>query len=555
MESHPLRFLKNLRRTSEIVSVLIQFGFGDLVDRLNLRGYMNWGKKVVTRKESPVNERLTRSQRIRMALESLGPTFIKFGQVASTRPDIIPADVINELASLQEKVPPFPSEQAKEVLEKELGGSLSSLFQEFEMEPIAAGSLGQVHRAVHKDGSLLAIKIRRPNVIAGIESDISLMTEIALLVEKHIPEAEIIDPVGLVNLFARTIRRELDYVREARSMQEFTRLFKKDASLYIPKIYSDLSTDSILTMEFIDGIRLDHVCDHPKLSEKSYELAGNGARIFMKQIFELGVFHGDPHPGNVRYLMDGSFCLLDYGMTGRIDEQTREQLVDLFLCINSRNVAKGVRTVKAIGNITKPVDDTLLEVDFRDFVENYYGVPLEHLDIGKLLSDFVNILAQHRIQCPADLMMLIRAVVSLEGCARILSPKFNLAEELLPFIKRIVRERYQPSRIARKVYEDVAEIAQSAHDFPLQVNNLMKKLEKDEIKVTLEHDNLEKLITEMDRSGNRIAIGMVLSALILASALVIKSDSINLWLGVPLFLGSSLLGIWLIYGIFRSGQV
>ncbi len=334
MEPRPIRFLRNLGRMRQIVSVLLAYGFGDLVDRLHLRSYVRLGQRLLRRRSEPVKP-LSRAQRARLSLEELGPTFVKFGQGLSTRPDLIPSDFVEELKELRENVPPFSGELAVQLITEAIGGNVGQI-QDISAEPIAAGSLAQVHTAVHNDGTKLAIKILRPGIRTEIETDLDLMHEFATLLHRYVPEFRVIDPVGLVRHFERVIRRELNLIREARTVEEFSRLFRDDATLKVPRVYTDLSSDSVLVMEFVDGIRVD---DREELAANGISprnIAANGARIFLKQAFEFGVFHGDPHPGNLRILPDGSICLLDYGMIGMLDEQTRDLLIDLLMSIAKR---------------------------------------------------------------------------------------------------------------------------------------------------------------------------------------------------------------------------
>lgn len=551
----PIRFIRNLGRTREIVTVLLNHGFGDVVERLKLMGYLRWWRRVILRRPEPTPT-LTVAQRIRLALEELGPTFVKFGQVMSTRPDLLPAALITELERLQEHVPPFSGVEARRILEQELGAPVEKLFARFDPQPLAAGSLGQVHRAWAHDGTPLAVKIRRPNVISDIERDLSLMSELALLIERHLPEAEVFDPVGLVAQFARTIRREVNFNREGRTMDEFRRLFRHDATLEIPTVCWDLTTEAVVTMRFMDGLKINDRDGLIEIGLDPGEIAANGARIFMTMAFEHGLFHGDPHPGNLRVLRNGVIGLIDFGMVGRLEDDKREQLLDLFAGVTRGDVRGCVQQVLLIGKPFRPVDRPLLQSDVRDLIDDFYGLPLENINVGLLLSEFVNIISSHSIRYPADLMLLIRAIITLEGVGRELDPEFNLATHLAPLVEQLIRERYNPQRMAGKAIADAKMLLGVLHDLPVNVGQTLAKLSKDDLRIHLEHRHLEHLITEVDRSSNRIVIGLVMSALIVASALVIRSaGNAAWWISVPTFVLSSLLGIWLIYGVFRSGRL
>jgi len=538
----------------QIASVLLNHGFGDMVEQLHLGGSVRWGRRVLLKHRGP-QPALSRAQRIRLALESLGPTFIKFGQVISTRPDLVPDDVITELSQLRENVPPFPSDQAVAAVERELGRSVRDLFASFNATPIAAGSLAQVHEATHHNGKRLAVKVLRPNIRQDIERDLALMEELANLIERHIPEGRVFDPVGLVGHFSRTVRRELNLSREARTMEEFKRLFRDDATLSVPEVFRDLSADSVLTMEFVNGLCVDDPASLAAHGIDSRAVAANGARIFLKQAFELGIFHGDPHPGNLRVLHDGSICLLDYGMIGMLDERTRDLLIDLLLAVVKSDAELAVQVVETIGQSLREIDRPLLRADLRDFIDTYYGVELRRLKVGSLLSDFIGILISHGIRCPGDLMLLIRALVTLDGVGRGLDPGFNLAEVLQPFINSAIRQRFSPGRISADILRELKTLAGVAHRVPIALGRTLEKLSNDDLRIQLEHRHVDHLINELDRSSNRIVISLILAALIVASALILRSGTDSFWLSVPVYVLSSLLGIWLIYGVFRSGRL
>lgn len=556
MEPYPIRFLKNLARSREIATVLFNYGFGDVLERLGLLKYLKWGKRLIFRRQRDVDPALTSSQRIRLALQDLGPTFVKFGQVLSTRPDLLPADLIDELSQLQEKVPPFDTAEARRLIEQELKKPIAELFHSFVDEPLAAGSLGQVHRAVHFDGTQLAVKVRRPRVIHDVERDLSLLMELAQLMERHVPESTVFDPVGLVNHFTRTIRREMNLRREGRTMQEFQRLFREDRRLYVPRVVPDMCTDAVLTMEFVDGLRVDDLPQLRQCGIDPHRVARDGANIFMRQSFEMGIFHGDPHPGNMRIRRDGSLVLLDYGMVGFLEEHKREQLVDMFLSIVRRDVDRAVELAQEIGSPSQPIERPLLRADVFDFIETYYGVPLDQLSVAALLTDLVRIMSNHGLRLPGDMMLLIRAIVTLEGVGRQLDPRFNLAGELAPFVEHLVKKRYDPKRIAERALEDTKKLFKAAHDLPLHLGRTLEKLSQDDLRIQLEHRSLDKLITEFDRSSNRIVVGVVTASLVVATALIVRTASVGWqWIGIPLFALSGLLGIWLVWGILRSGRL
>ena len=553
-EYAPFRFLRNLARSREIVGVLLRYGFDDLIERIGLRQYLRWGKRLFFR-PSPESESLGTPQRIRRALEDLGPTFVKFGQVISTRPDLVPADVIEELAHLQERVPPFPGEVAIKLIESELKRSIPELFADFDPVPLAAGSLGQVHRARHFDGTPLAIKVRRPDAERSVERDLSLMFEIATQIERQIPESAMFDPVGLVQHFMRTIRREINFLREARTMDQFRRMHRDDHSLYVPRVYEELCSSAVITMEFIEGTKPN---DLEKIRDRGIDpsqVAAAGARLFFREAFELGMFHGDPHPGNIRVLDSGVISLLDYGMIGFLDEDKREQLIDLIVAVSQSNASQAVRVIQNFGQASRPLDQSLLRLDVQDFIETNYGIPLEQLRVGRMLQDFVQIMSSHGLRCPADLMLLIRAVVTLEGVGRTLDPKFNLAAELAPFVEGLVKRRYDPRRVARKVAEDLKMLAGTLHGMPVSLARTLDKLSRDDLKIQLEHRSLDQMISEFDRSSNRIVVALIMSSLVLSSSLIIRSAGASTWVTVPVFTLSGFLGIWVIYGVLRSGRL
>ena len=563
MAPRPVRILLNLNRGREIVQVLVRHGFGDAVRRLHLRRYLNVGRRIFFwRKDPEPGPEKTTAERLRLALEDLGPTFVKFGQVASTRPDVLPSGLIRELVKLRETVPPFPPAESVAAVEAALGKPVAEAFREFDPVPVAAGSLGQVHRAVGKDGSQLAVKVRRPGAKAETERDVSLMFDLASLVERRLPELRVFDPTGLVRHFARTIKREVDFTREAASAGEVARLFGPDhPDLVVPAVREDLTTEAVLTTEWLDGLPADDPHAIRAAGLDPAVIAAKGARVFLRQVFDHGLFHGDPHPGNVRVMPPterhprGRIGLLDFGMVGVLDEEVRDRLVDLLAAVARQDVAAVSRHLQVVGTPMAELDESALRADVREFLATHYNVPLARLRVAAVLGDFLSLLSRHRVRLPGDLMLLVRAAVSVEGTGRRLDPEFNLAAQLAPFARKLVRDRLDPKRLAKRFAGEAHELAGLAAAVPHQLGRTLDKLSRDELRVQLDVAGLDTLVQEVDRVGNRIAISLAMSALILASALLIRSVPESFWFAVPIFLLSSLLGLWLVYGVFRSGSL
>lgn len=554
------RNLRTIRRYRTILGVLIKYGFGHFVEQLNIDYYLEVGKRIVTRRAERDLHRLSQPQRLRMAMEELGPTFVKLGQLLSTRPDVLPRPYTDEFRKLQDEVPALPVEDIKRQIQRQLGRQIEEVCLEFSAEPLAAASIAQVHRARLHSGEEVVFKVCRPGITRTVETDIDIMMGLAHLIEQHVPTVAIYDPVGLVKEFRRTIRREMDFNREGHTIERFATNFADDPTIHIPKVYWDYSGETVLTLEFVDGIK---ITEFKELTARGFdlkELARRGAKSFLKQVLDHGVFHGDPHPGNIFVLPDNVICMLDYGMVGRLSPELKQQLIDLLEALLQRDVERIIGQLLYSGELTDDADLKSLRRDLHEFIEDYYDILLQDLRVGRLLTDFIEILTQHRIRFPADFMLLAKSLVAMEGLGRQLDPEFNMIDYMRPYIEQLVRERFSPGSLSREAFRVANAYSALIKNLPRDIKEFLNRLNRNQFKIDLEHRGLDKLVTDLDRSSNRVSFAVVIGALIVGSSLIMQTDKGPLMFGFPIlgFLGYSIagfLGLWLAIGILRSGRL
>ena len=555
------RRYRHIKRFRQIVSVLLKHGLGDLVTRVGLYRQLGISRRFFTKRkaEAPLAP-LTRWQRFRMVLEELGPSFIKLGQLASTRPDLVPAEACVEFEKLQDNVPAFPVSQVRQIIETELGGSLEVLFKEFNQTPVASASISQVHRAVLPDGTIVAVKVQRPGIRATIEVDLEIMFHLAELVEKHIHGMQTLDPIGIVREFSRTIRRELNFDIEAGNIERFARNFQSDTAIYVPKVYRHLSTDKVLVMEFVDGIKVSDLDALTKANLNLELIADRGADSILKQIFEHGFFHADPHPGNILVLPDNVICLLDYGMTGTLTGPNREHLGDLIAGIVRRNAKQMTRSLLRLSQLESTETVESLEADIADFVEQHLYRPLKDMRMGSLLTQLVQLLIRHNLKLPPVLYLLDKALITVEGNGRRLSPEFDIIEHMKPFVKRLLSERLSIRKLRKDFYAATLNWEAVLRDLPEDARNIISKIKQGKIHIEFEHKGLEPMLRTHDRISNRIVYGIVLSALVVGSSLIVLSGVPPKWHEIPIigiagFLGAGAMGFWLLISILKHGKM
>ncbi len=554
------RTYRHLNRYQRIIRILFKYGFDDLVEGLRIDQYLETGLKMINRKPRAEIEKHSRPERFRMALEELGPTFIKLGQVLSTRPDLISAEYLNELAELQDNVPPFSFAEVENIFLAETGKKPNELFEKFEEQPMAAASIGQVHRGSLQDGNEVVVKVQRPDIEKTIAVDLEILAYLATLMEQYLEELQGHQPSAVVDEFARSLSLEIDYRVELANIQRFARQFEGNTTTYVPLVYSDLSTERILTMEYISGIKTSKV---ELLRSQGYDLplvAKRGANLVMEQVFVHGFFHGDPHPGNLFILPGNVICFLDFGMMGRLSRQDREDFTNLMISIVTKNDRKVTDGVLSITIQFGEIDHDALSRDLGDLLDRYLYLPLKDLQAGKILQELLDLVQRHKLSIKPNLYLMIKALSTIEGVGLLFDPDLELITLAEPYIKKVRAERLRPGRLAEGIGETSGEYLKLIQDVPEEVRGILRQLRAGRMKIAFEHRGMERLAKALDKISNRIAFAIVLAAQIIGSSLIILSDIPPKWHDIPIiglagFLVAGIMGFWLLVSIIRHGRM
>ncbi|MDH4099422.1 MAG: 2-polyprenylphenol 6-hydroxylase [Nitrospirota bacterium] len=558
---------RDVARTRQIVNIAIKHGFGQFIDQMSLGGLMSAGMRLVTFQKQEAYEKKTPAERLRLAMEELGPTFIKLGQILSARPDLIPLEFAEEFKKLLDEVPPFPVDEAKAVIERELGCSISEAFASFDETPIAAASIAQVHGATlanGADGEEVIVKVQRPNIEKTIELDIHLLYTLASLAETYVPEVGVYNPTAIVNEFARTIRKELNFTMEADNASRLRGNFENDPFLYVPKVYHDLSRRRVLVMERVRGMRIDEFEKIEASGLDRGELARKGAEAFFKQIFEDGYFHADPHPGNMFVLQDGTIALVDFGIMGRLTDELKDVISKTFIAIVQRDFDMMVHQYIKLGFLGVEVDLEKFRREFKadlvDVLEPVYGKTLKQINISDYIDHVIRLAIKHKLKIQPDLLLINKALLTVEGIGRQLDPEFNFMEVAEPYALTLITRQQSPGKVARKFRRDLIVITDLLEMLPKQLGALVRKALTNDAQVRMEHIGMDRLIRDMDRSSNRISFSLVISAIIIGSSIIIHSGQGKLLFGFPAlgvtgFVIAGILGLWLVIAILRSGQM
>ncbi|MCZ7383140.1 MAG: AarF/ABC1/UbiB kinase family protein [Candidatus Methanoperedens sp.] len=550
-----------VKRYRQIVDVMIKHGFGYLVDRFGLRPFRSFREKMFGPR--PLREQmllLSEAQRLRLALEELGPTFIKFGQILSTRYDLIPEEYIQELSRLQDSAPAFEFSEAKKVIEKEFGRKLEEIFQSFNPEQIASASIGQVYRAILSGGEEVAVKVMRPGVEDIIETDLAILMSLAIFAEKHIKESKFFNPVGFVDEFSRVMKQEIDYAHEAQNADRFYSNFKGSATVRIPKMYWEYTTKHVLTQEFSEGVKITEIEQIESIGLDKKKISIDLANAYLKMIFEDGFYHADPHPGNILVSREGIVVFLDFGMAGHIDPTLRENLANLIIAIQLNDIDVLIEALAEIGLISDAGSESpQLRIKFEEFLNKYYNLSSKFIDPTAFLRDIINIFAKSKGKIPSNIMLLSKTLVIRDEISRKLDPEHNFGELTKPYVDEMLKERAKASHLIKDAEKTVLDYIRLVKTFPRRVNHILAKAEKGTLKLELEHLELETLVEEMDILSNRLSFSMIIAALIVGSSLIIQTRMQPSLFGVPFlgiigFLLAGFLGLGLLVSIIRSGR-
>jgi ubiquinone biosynthesis protein len=555
--------IRELNRLRHIAEILARNGLGILLDQTELGRFLPGGWRRRAERADEKWTRMTIAERVRHTLEDLGPTYIKLGQLMSGRGDLLPPGFADELTKLLDAAPPFSYEEVAREIEKELGAPPEQIFASFERTPIAAASIGQVHRASLAEGERVVVKVQRPNIQSIVQSDLDLLMRQAQFLQRRSEAARNYNAVEIVDELGYALKNELDYMAEAQNIERFYQSYADDPSIRIPRVYWEYTTRRVIVMEEIEGIKLTEL---QRLREEGYDLpaiADVGNHFYLRQIFEDGFFHADPHPANIM-VAGNQLAILDFGMVAFLSPRLREYLGDLLVGVITQNTEQVITVLVRMGVVTRATDLRELERDIQRMLARYLGLPLQQMDIAKILSEVFSISFMHHIRLPSDFAMLIRTIIILNGVGSQLDPDYKLVEALEPFVRQLVQDKMSIKRIGGSAVRTFEALNMLAQRLPNRLDDLWDQLDEGELTVGVSVRDLRMIIQRLDRVANRLAFALVVAALIIGSALILMGGEgtqtlfriPGLGFAVPVaqvsFILAGLTGAWLLWSIIRT---
>jgi ubiquinone biosynthesis protein len=550
--------VRDLGRLHEIASTLIRYGWGDLVRLLGMANALERAGRLLHWKSNSEIADLPAPVRIRRALEELGPTYIKFGQLLATRVDMFPPSWIEEFEKLHRAVPAVPYEEVRAALVAALKGEPEAVFDHFDPVPMAAASIAQVYRATHKDGTPIVIKVRRPGIEAKIEADLRILDHFVHLLEAEVPDMRRYQPVHIAAQFRRSLRSELDLAKEARNIDQFARNFAQDPLIHIPKVYWDYCTDRVNVQEEVRGVS---GVDDAILRSHGLDpvaLAANGADVVLRMILIHGYFHADPHPGNVIFLPNNRIGMIDFGMVGRLTEVRRNQIVDLLHALTLKDEEAMLEVLLDWAGDSE-TNEPQLASDASDLVYSYDDLRLKDVKLGNLLKDISSLLRENRLILPADLTLLFKTLITLEGLGQQLNPSFHMLDHVTPFVEQVFLDRYKPATLVKRGRKSLRELGEVIVGLPRDLARLIREARRGRMRIDLDLKRLDHFGQQLDHSSNRLTMGILTASLVIGSSIIMTVKGGPELFGLPVF---GLLGfivafinsMWIILSIWRSGK-
>lgn len=553
-----LSLMRDLPRLHEIASVLVRYGWGDLVRLIGIANLLERAGKLLRREAASEMEKLELPVRIRLALTELGPTFVKLGQVLASRVDVFPPAWIEEFEKLHNQVPPLPFEHIRPELEAAYGRPLNEVFADFDGTPFAAASIAQVHRARLHDGTPVVVKVRRPHIVPKVEADLRILEHLAHLLEFEVPESRRYRPVQIVSQLRRSLMSELNLAKEARNLEVFARLFANDDSVRVPRVYWPYCNERVNVQEELVGIHASDLNAARAAGLDLRLLASRGADIVLRMILIHGQYHADPHPGNVVFLPGNRIGLIDFGMVGRLTE-TRRQQITSFLDALIRKDEYGMLNILSLWAGDAEIDEDKLAYDLTELVFSYDNLPLREIRLGPLLSDLTAMMRENNLALPPDLILLFKSLITLEGLGHLLDPEFHIVDHLEPFIVEVIQARFSPEAIARRVRRNLRELVDLVGGLPRDIARLFRQARRGRLRIDLDLKRLDTFGQQLERASNRLTMGVLTASLVIGSSIVMTVEGGPTLFGLPLF---GLLGfllafvnsVWIVLSIWRSGK-
>jgi ubiquinone biosynthesis protein len=553
------RTYRHIDRYRQIVGVLVRYGFGQMLEHLPLEQYTEIALKLF-RRDRPDVESHSRSERLRLALEELGPAFVKLGQLLSTRPDLVPPDIVEELEKLQDQAAAFSGDKARAIIEEELERPVDEVFASLEAEPFAAASLGQVHRGVLADGREIVVKVMRPGVRRAVETDLEILQHLTSIAENHIEAFEVQKPSVILEEFRQAMAKELDYRVEAAHIKRFGRMFDGDEGVKIPAVMPELTTARVLTMERLSGRKISKLAGGQCSDFDRETVARRGADAILSQIFIHGFFHADPHPGNVLVLPGDVVGFVDFGQVGRITPRTRYLVADLLGALIDQDEEAATDHLADLTTSSRPLDRAAMETEMAEFIDWHIDRPVGELRIGRMVWQLLEIAGRQGRAVSPELFLVLKALGTLEGLSRALDPSFDLTSRARPLLQRLMLERFSPRAISASAWGTSVELAHLVRQLPRELREVLRQLRAGQLHVEFEHRGLEPALHTHELSTNRLVFAIVLAALVVGSSLLVVSDIPPKWNEVPViglvgYLLSGVIGLGLLWSILRRGRL